>query len=277
LTFVAVGVFAAPGPYDQARELFGRTDYPGVIHLLQNSANDARSIELLGRAYLMETDYKRAVEVFEKGVALDPNSSMMQTWLGRAYGRRAETSSMFSALNSAGKARAALERAVQIDPRNGEALDDLFSYYLDAPGFAGGGMEKARKLVPLIATIDPAQGRFSESRLAEREKEFTAAEKHLRDALAMNPRNPGRFIDLATFLARRGRFDESEKIFEQAMRVAPNAPRVLYAHAEALIHAHRSPELARDLLHRYLSSANLTPEDPSRAEATRLLRQAEGG
>ena len=47
---------------------------------------------------------------------------------------------MFTATGLASKARQNFERAVQLDPQNREALSDLFEYYLEAPGFLGGGL-----------------------------------------------------------------------------------------------------------------------------------------
>jgi len=281
----AAGVLmgAEPDAWDRALELFRETDYTGAAAILRKQPQDkdpvraARSLELLGRCYLNNADYKPAVEVLEKAAQLDPSNSMAWTWLGRAWGRRAETSFALGAMGAANKSRAAFEKAVQLDLNNGEALDDLFNYYVDAPGFVGGGFEKAHKLVPLIAAIDPAQGRFSDARLAENRKEYATAEARLRDAVALSPRSAGRLVDLAAFLSRRGRFEESDKLFEQAAHVAPNMPRILFARAEALIHAHRNLDQARDLLRRYLSSKSLTPDDPPRPQAIKLLRKAEGG
>ena len=53
--------------------------------------------ELMGRNYYMQADYKKATEVLEKAVAADPGNSEYALWLGRAFGRRAETSSPFTA------------------------------------------------------------------------------------------------------------------------------------------------------------------------------------
>ena len=68
-------------------------------------------------------------------------------WLGRAYGRRAETSNPFTAPGYASKARQMFEKSVALDPSNKEATGDLLDFYLEAPGFMGGGYEKAEALV----------------------------------------------------------------------------------------------------------------------------------
>src|SRR5207248_8706992 len=102
---------------------------------------------LMGRDYLMSGDFKRATDVLEKAVAAEPNNSEYVMWLGRAFGRRAETSNPFSALGHASKARQYFERAAELNPGNIEALNDLLEFELEAPGFMGGGLDKAKATI----------------------------------------------------------------------------------------------------------------------------------
>jgi len=80
-------------------------------------------------------------------------------------------------------------------------------------------------------------------------------------------------LDLAKFLAKQGRWEESEAAFRQARQLAPDSPKVLFEEASAYIRAGRNLEAARELLKRYLA-APLTPTDPPRHEAELLLKQA---
>ena len=155
----------------KALGLYNKTDYPAAIHLLQPGTGDAKALELLGQAYFMNGEYKRATDTLERAVALAPNSSMTFTWLGRAYGRRAETSFPVAALGYAQKTREHFETAVKLDPKNGEAVNDLYEFYIQAPAVVGGGMEKARNLLPLIAEIDPVEVHFARARMAEQKKQ----------------------------------------------------------------------------------------------------------
>jgi tetratricopeptide (TPR) repeat protein len=223
----------------------------------------------------MQADYKKASEAFEQAVAAEPNRSDAHMWLGRSYGRRAESSSIFTAPSLASKSRAAFEKAVALDPGNKEALNDLFEYYLQAPGFMGGGEDKAKALVDKIARLDPAERYFAEARLAEHRKEYKSAEASLRRAVDVAPRQIGRIVDLARFLARQGRIQESEDAFLQAEKIDANAPALLFSRAESYVQAKRNLPQAKALLERYLAS-QLTPDDPPKSEAQRLLRQAGG-
>jgi TolA-binding protein len=83
-------------------------------------------------------------------------------------------------------------------------------------------------------------------------------------------------IDLAKFLAKQGRFEESDKTFVAAQKLAPDAPKLMYARAATYIETKRNIETAKALLEKYLA-ASLTPDDPPRADAQKLLRQVSGG
>ena len=272
---VAAPVFGAD--LEEARKLYNRTEYRQSLEVLRAmAAKDGTAYALSGRDYYMLADFKRSSEAFERALGLEPANSDYALWLGRAYGRRAETSSPLTAPGYASQARQNFERAVRLDPRNVEALVDLFEYYLEAPGFLGGGMEKARAAAARIAELDSGEGYRAQAKLAEKRKEYGTAEMALRRAVESGPQTVGRFIELARFLARQGRYRESDQSLARAEKLAPNSPRVIFAKADIYLKSGRNREQAKKLLEQYLTLP-LTPDDPPRAEAAKLLRQAEGG
>lgn len=237
---------------------------------------DAQVQELTGRNYYMLGDFKRASEALERAFGAEASNADYALWLGRAYGRRAETSGPFTAPGWASKARQCFEKAAHLNPRNLDALSDLFEYYLEAPGILGGGMDKAQTVAGQMARVDPSEGYWAMYKLAEQRKDYSRAEEQLRRAIEAAPRPIGRLIDLARFLTREGRYQEAEQSFERAEKIAPNSPGLMYARADLYVQTGRNLEVAKALLERYLTST-LTPEDPPRAEALKLLRKAKGG
>jgi tetratricopeptide (TPR) repeat protein len=269
-----VSLFAQSASFEQASKLYRRTDYEGSIKLLLALPDkDDRVYDLIGRNQFMLGEFKKASESYQQALAVDPSNSDYEHWLGKAFGKRAETASPFTAPGLASKARQHFEKAVALNPRNKDAVDDLFEYYLEAPGFLGGGLDKAARIAESIAAIDPAEGLWAQARIAERRKDYGKAEEQLRRAMQAAPMQVGRAVDLAKFLSKQGRIEESEQTFRAAERISPNNPRLLYHRAETYIKAGRNIETARELLKRYLS-ANLSPDDPSRQDAEKLLKQA---
>ena len=274
---VTLGLSAASPELDQARKLYELTEFEQSLKILQTiPVKDAAVYALMGRDYFMNGDYKKATDVLEKAVAAEPENSDYTLWLGRAYGRRAETSNPLSAIGHASKTRQYLERAVHLNPRDIDALNDLLEYYMNAPGFMGGGMDKAQATVTRIAQVDPAEGPWAQAMLDERRKEYGSAEEHLRRAIDVAPHQVGRVIELAKFLSKQGRYQEADQSFARAEQMAPNSPRVMYAKADSYIKAGRKLKEARELLEHYLS-ATVTPDDPPKADARKLLRQIQGG
>jgi cytochrome c-type biogenesis protein CcmH/NrfG len=74
--------------------LFGRSQYRAAVDALAPVAGaaDAPTQDLLGRSYFMLGDFKKAADAFERATTLNPKSSVYFHWLGKAQGRRAETS-----------------------------------------------------------------------------------------------------------------------------------------------------------------------------------------
>lgn len=266
---------ASPDIVTKASALYQRTEYQNSLKLLtQDPSPDVMTYLLMGKNYFMMGDYKKATEYFEKTVGLNPNSAEGHLWLGRTWGHRAEGNSLMAVVY-ARKAHDGFEKAVALDPHNTEAKNDLFDYYLNAPGFLGGGIEKAQALSRSIAADRPVEHEFEEAQIAEKKNDFTAAESHLRRAMELAPSDAGRIADVAHFLARRGRYDESDRLFERAKQVAPNRPGLLFSEAKTYIESHRRLDRARELLKTYLQS-HLTPDDPSPQEAEKLLKRAGG-
>jgi hypothetical protein len=69
--------------------------------------------------------------------------------------------------------------------------------------------------------------------------------------------------------------EESDAAFAQAEKLAPSDPRIAFARAKVDVENKRSLDEARHLLKKYLES-NVTPDDPPKQSAEKLLQQAQG-
>jgi tetratricopeptide (TPR) repeat protein len=268
---IVLGAAAQTPEWHHAQQLYQQTEYVQSLAVLAGiSSKGVDEFQLIGQCYLMQGSYKLAGEAFEKALALEPRSSELHRLLGTVYGRRAETGSVFTAAGNAHKAKQYLERAVELDPANREAVANLFEYYLEAPGFMGGGLDKAESLIARIVRLDTSAGHLAFAQLEGKRRRYDAEEDQLRRAAALAPTQVGRMIDLATFLSDRGRVKDSDEIFDETARIFPDSSELLFSRAETYIAQRRNLKAARQLLERYLSSP-LTPGDPPRERARTLL------
>src|SRR5579862_9529562 len=96
--------------WHHARDLYQRTDYRASLEALSGIQNkDASALQLMGQDYFMLGEYSRATDFLERARTLAPSDAHCLMWLGRAYGRRAETSGPFTAPGYASKSRQMFE------------------------------------------------------------------------------------------------------------------------------------------------------------------------
>jgi tetratricopeptide (TPR) repeat protein len=166
----ALVVSAKTPEWDRAYAFVQKADYQQALSVLEKApATDADNLQLQGEAWIGLKEFKKAADVLERAAELAPKSSNIQLWLGRAWGRRAEANKLM-ALSWARNAKDAFEKAVALDGKNRDALDDLFEYYVEAPGIVGGGLDKAERVAQKITAIDPAAGRRAMDRIARERK-----------------------------------------------------------------------------------------------------------
>jgi tetratricopeptide (TPR) repeat protein len=219
-----------------------------------------------------------AVAACEQAVQLDGQNSNYHLWLGRALGRKAAQASFLNAYGLAKRARAEFEEAVRLNPRNVEALSDVGNFYQQAPGVVGGGIDKAQAIAEQLDKIDAARGHQLRALIAEAQKDYPAAERRHRLAIAAAAHPAEQWINLAMFYERRKQYPEMEAAIRDAMEAAgrdQHAAVAFYDGAGILIETRRNQDLAVHLLEQYLSSANHTEEGPVFIAHLRLARLKE--
>jgi Flp pilus assembly protein TadD len=277
VTLAAASSFPQTAALTRARELYQKTNYADALSVLAAiPSKDAAAHLLSGKCQYMNGDFKKATEEIERALPLAPNSPEQYLWLGRAYGRRAETSSFVTAPGLASKARTNFEKAVALDPGNKDAVSDLLEYYLEAPALLGGGLEKAQALAEKMKRRDASEYEYLLARISDKKKDYGGAEVHLRRAVELAPGQAGKIVELAKFLARQRKFQESDEAFARAQRMAPDEAGVIFERAKTYVQGKRNLDAARELLTRYLSLP-LTPDDAPRSEAEQLLKRAGSG
>ncbi|HET9768907.1 MAG TPA: tetratricopeptide repeat protein [Thermoanaerobaculia bacterium] len=221
---------------------------------------DADAAYYLGRtlAALRQTD--DAIAWLEKAAKLAPRRSDVQLWLARAYGTAAQQASLLRKGGLAKNAHEAWLKAVELDPGNLDARSDLITFYLVAPGFMGGSVEKAREQAGEIAKRDAVRGAIARANIALDQKDPAAAERIVQEALAKHPGEPQLRNSLGLFYQSQKRWDAAFDVYEAMLAADPDAWNALYQIGRTAALSGKRLDRGAAALQRYLGH---TPDSES--------------
>jgi tetratricopeptide (TPR) repeat protein len=239
-------------------------------------ANSAEAHGIQCRVLFALEQWDPAEPECEKAVALDWQNSMNHLWLGRVLGERADNASFVFAYGLAKRARGEFEQAVQLNPRNAEALADLGEFYYSAPGVVGGGTAKAQGVAAQLDKVDPARAHELRASIAQENHDFVTAEREFRQAIAASAHPAFQWMRLASFFRRNKRYQEMSTALQSgkaaAERDRQHSAVALFNGASVLIRANQNPSLAIKMLQEYLGSTEQTEEAPAFVAHTWLAR-----
>jgi len=208
---------------------------------ITSSPSDAEAHNLLCRVYFSMGDWDRGIAACEK----------------------ADTANFLSAASLAGKVRNEFEAAVRLDPNNVEARSDLGEFYLEAPGIVGGGRDKAEAQAQALAALDPAKADYLKGRLAEKRKDFAAAEREYRAAIEASHGSALTWFNLALFFRHRERWSDMEDAINHAVSAQVDRPEIIMESGEVLLRSGRNFPAAVQYLRRYLALNSKVEEAPA--------------
>lgn len=227
--FLAAATFLSASPADDAAlALFTAKKYPEARAAFEKIAAadpaNAAAHYHLGVLALRRGDTDEAVAQLERATELAPTNSDYFANLGDAYGSAAQAAGLFSKLGLAKKCREALEKSVALDPQNLEARNGLVRFYQQAPGIAGGGMDKAYAEAAEIRQRDPAMGATILAQLYVADKKYPEAFALFDEVLKTSPDNYLALYTVGRTAAQTGqRVDLGEKCLRRCLALTPAA------------------------------------------------------
>lgn len=244
----------------------GRVDT--AVAALKTAPKSVPGDALLCALYQSVDQSDLAVTPCEAAAAEKPDSSTYALALARAYGAKADHAGAMTGLRLVGKIRASFERAVTLDGNSVEALSDLGQFYVEAPGTFGGGLDKARALLPRLQPLSAARAFRLSAMIAAKGKDTESAEQQYQSELAV-AHSPEAYVDLANFYRSRKEWDKAAANARLALvHDTACGPDVLDA-AGILIGLKRDLSTAQTALRCYLKSPQ--GEVASYAKANTLL------
>ena len=259
-TAPAVNPHAAP----EHALMLGRVDeaVAALQSMVSQNPKDAEAHLLLCRAFYSEEMADEAVNECEAAVQGLSGNSDAQDWMGRAYGRKADSSGPIGGYKLARKVQAAFEQAVNLNPGNSAATDDLSEYFIGAPSILGGGVEKAESLADRVQTLVPQSAHRIRGLVAEERKDYGTAEREFRAAVGVAGR-PDAWADLGHYYARRKQDDQSQDALAHCLAADPALDASVVDAASILMEIHRATDVAERVLRDYLSRGSQSDAAPT--------------
>ncbi len=246
-----------------------------IATLPAGGANIAQAKFLECRVRYTLRQWTAAANACARAVELDGQNSSYHMWYGRALGERASSASFMSAFSLGKQVREQFETAVRLDPRNAEALSDLGSFDVDAPGIVGGGLDKAEQIATQLDKVDQTRAHQLRAAIAEKRNDYGAAERDFKAAVADSAHPALQWTVLASFYRRRQNWEQMESAVHSAQSAEAkdrSAAVALYDGAGVLIESGRDPQLAAKMLEDYLASSSKTDEAPAFVAYYRMAR-----
>jgi len=201
-------------------------------------------------------NYKEAARWLDAAIALDPRHVDAYLWRGRAYLQEIETTNFLRKGSVAGRARSMFEKAVEIDPSNFEAREARTEYLMNAPGIAGGSIDKARAEATAAKRVSPVRGGLLVGRVEEKAGNTAAAEAEYRAVTTSFPDSSGGWEALTTLYQSQSRWDDAFRIIDDRLRAKPNDYVMLYQLGRAASLSGQRLEAGEGALRRYLTRDN---------------------
>jgi tetratricopeptide (TPR) repeat protein len=230
--------------------------------VLAQNPQEAQAHLLLCRAFYAEEMADYAVTECEAAMTTLGGNSQAQDWMGRAYGLKADHSGPLQGYKLAGKVKTAFETAVQLDAKNGEAVNDLSEYYVGAPSLLGGGVDRAKALANQSEAHLPQQAHRIRALVAEKERDFGEAEREFRAAVGVAGRADA-WTDLGHYYFRRDDPEHALEALHHALAADTMNDASLVDVASILINMRREPEVAEQALRTYLASSAKSDDAPA--------------
>ena len=216
----------------------------------------------LGRISEQQGDFETAAEYMAEAAELDPPNSVYHQKLGEYYGTVAGNASVFKKMGLAKKSKSSFEKAVALDGSNLDARSGLVTYYLQAPGIAGGSEEKALEQSQEIFRQDPARGHAARAQVYQHQKNFAAVEREYRAAIELDPEEGNSWLALGIFLTGQERYDDALVLYRERLAAMPDDMPVTYQLGRTVSISGQSLNEGRAAFERYISQYQPTPDDP---------------
>ncbi|MGA7615709.1 MAG: tetratricopeptide repeat protein [Thermoanaerobaculia bacterium] len=238
---------------------------------LAPAGTNSRLLFNLGLAQVRLGKFDQAIDSLEKAVKIHPTSDEYY-WLGVAYGLKTMRANVVHKAFLAHHIHNNFERAIEMNPDHLDARFALMLYDVMAPGFMGGGVDRAVDQAREIQKRDPARGYDAWATILQHQKKYAQAKQKYQEAIERYPDDPRPHYWLAMFDANRNEYDAAFAELENAVRISPGYMPAWFGIGKVASRSGRNLERGEKALQKYLDYRP-TYTEPDLATARWLLAE----
>ncbi len=238
--------------YDAAKKIFET--------ILDDNDDIAEAHHYLAKCLFNLGDLDDAIDHGEKAVELDDKNADYHFELGMMYAEDARDASIFRAPFIAGDIKEQFERTIELNPEHLQGRLGLAQFYLQAPGIAGGDVDKALEQAQIVVTMDEMRGRFLLSQIYIEKENINKAEaelKILEEKFGEDPEFYYFYNSYGYFLLNQDRVDEAIEKFKKQVSLAPEEANPY----DSLGEAYRIKGMLDESLKEYQKAFSISPSD----------------
>jgi len=254
---------------EEAERLIKERHFAKAATLLKPlTPSDHTANLLLGRCYVGQNNYQKAIDQLKLSKQVLKEDSKYQFWLGQAYlGKLNNTQNFMEKGIIASRVREAFEKAVSLDPENLDARNSLAKYYLTAPAIAGGSTKKALEHIDYIKSRNPQMGYHTLARYYYQQKEYPKAIGQYQAYLPHAREDSAAVLYQIGFIHQiQKNYPEAFAHFGQAIQADPAHLKAYYQYARTALFSGNQIEEGIQHLQYYIEQGG-TPNGPDPASA----------
>ena len=232
----------------------------------------ARGAFAKGCRLLAEQKFGPAGGEFEKAVKAEPDVAIYHFWFGRATGEQAQRANPLRQPGLAKRTKGEFERAVALDSAYVPAREGLLRYYIAAPGFLGGSVDRAREQAAVIARLNPYRGIMANANIAVAAKDTAALIRLHEEGANAFPDSTTSYMVLYNVQMARKQWALAWTALDRLDRVRPEYPVAKYAAGRLAAESGEQLDRGETGLRTYLQRSPM-PNEPSLAAAHWRLGQ----
>ncbi len=208
----------------QVEQLLKSHQYDKAEKILQQHKDTPDGLYYLSIVKLVKGDLDKAADMAEEGLKIANDKARFYELLGDIYAVKAQKSGMLSLIFTIGKIKKNWKKAIEQDSARMSAYQKLFSFYLMAPGFAGGDKDEALKIARKVERINPALGQTMLAEYYQKEKKDSLAEQAFKKAMQLAPDSVNILKEAGYFYLGIKNYSKSRERFDKIVSLKPSDP-----------------------------------------------------